>query len=142
LHGVPVLGYRTDDFPAFFARSSGHRIDHRFDEVDQIGQVIDMQRHLELTTGILVANPIPEPDALPAEHIETCIAAACRDAESAGVSGKALTPFLLARVNALTGGASLKANIALIKSNARLAARIAVSMAERHAALSAFADDH
>ncbi len=87
------------------------------------------QRRLALKTGILIANPIPEADALPAEQMETWIAAACRDADSAGVSGKELTPFLLARINELTGGTSLKANIALVKSNAVLAARIAVELA-------------
>jgi pseudouridine-5'-phosphate glycosidase len=128
-HGVPVLGYRTDDFPAFFARSSGEEVDYRFDTPGELAQVIWTQRGLRLETGILIANPIPEPDALPAEQMEAWIAAACRDAGEAGVAGKELTPFLLARINELTGGTSLRANIALVKNNAVLAARVAVELA-------------
>lgn len=128
-HGVPVLGYGTDSFPAFFARSSGAEVDHRFDTAGELARVLWTQRRLRLETGILIANPIPEPDALPAEEMEAWIAAACRDAGEAGVSGKELTPFLLARINELTGGSSLKANIALVKNNAVLAARIAVELA-------------
>lgn len=128
-HGVPVLGYGTDEFPAFFARSSGARVDQRFDTPGELAQVIWTQRRLGLETGILIANPIPERDALPAEQMEAWIAQACREAAAAGVSGKALTPFLLARINELTGGTSLQANIALVKNNAVLAARIAVELA-------------
>ena len=126
--GVPVLGYRTADFPAFFARSSGGKVDHCFDSPDEIARVIWMQRRLGLETGILIANPIPEQDALPAEQMEEWIAAACREARDAGVSGKELTPFLLARINELTGGTSLRANIALVKNNAALAAKVAVAL--------------
>jgi pseudouridine-5'-phosphate glycosidase len=128
-HGVPILGYGTDDFPAFFARSSGEEVDHRFDTPGELAQVIWTQRRLGLETGILIANPIPKPDALPAEQMEAWIAAACRDAGEAGVSGKALTPYLLARINELTGGTSLRANIALVKNNAVLAAKVAVELA-------------
>ncbi len=128
-HGVPVLGYQTDNFPAFFARSSGEKVDHRFDTPRELAEVIDAQRRLGLATGMLIANPIAEEHALAEAEMEARIAAACRDAERAGMSGKALTPFLLARINELTGGASLKANIALVKANAALAARIAVELA-------------
>jgi pseudouridine-5'-phosphate glycosidase len=129
-HGVPVLGYRTDDFPGFLARSSGHKVDHRFDTPGELAYVIDAQRRLPLETGMVIANPIPPDDALPQAEIEAAIAAACRDAESAGIAGKALTPFLLARVNEASGGRSLAANIALVKNNAVLAARIAVELAK------------
>jgi pseudouridine-5'-phosphate glycosidase len=128
--GIPVLGYRTDDFPAFFARTSGHRVDHRFDSPRDLAEVIHAQRWLGLQTGILIANPIPENDALPADEMEATVAAACREAEAAGVSRKALTPFLLDRINAMSGGRSLAANIALVKNNAQLAARIAVELAK------------
>ncbi|MDQ3557737.1 MAG: pseudouridine-5'-phosphate glycosidase, partial [Pseudomonadota bacterium] len=128
-HGVPVLGYRTDDFPAFFARSSGSAVDHRFDTPRELAEVIHAQRQLGLSTGILIANPIAEEHALAEAEMEARIAAACREAERAGVSGKALTPFLLTRINELTSGASLKANIALVKANAALAASIAVELA-------------
>jgi pseudouridine-5'-phosphate glycosidase len=128
--GVPVLGYRTDDFPAFFARSSGHAVDHRFETPGELAAVIDAQRRLGLETGILIANPIPEADALPADEMEATIASACREAETAGISGKALTPFLLDRINAASGGRSLTANVALVKNNARLAAQVAVELAK------------
>jgi len=124
-HGVPVLGYGTDAFPAFYARSSGHKLDHRFDTPEALAEVIRAERQLGSESGILVANPIPEADALPAEEIETAIAAAAREAEAEGVAQKALTPFLLGRVHALSGGRSLKPNIALVENNAALGARIA-----------------
>ena len=131
--GVPVLGYGTDEFPAFFARGSGHKLDHRADTPGEVAEVVWLHRRLQLPSAILVANPPPEADALPAAEIEERIAAACREAEAAGISQKALTPYLLDRIGALTGGASLAANIALVKSNARLAAEIAVELAERRA---------
>jgi pseudouridine-5'-phosphate glycosidase len=128
--GVPVVGYGTDEFPAFFARSSGHKIDHRFDDAAEIAALIRMERKLGSRSGILIANPIPEEHALPAAEIEERIAAAVKDAERAGVSQKAVTPYLLARINELTGGKSLTANIALVKNSAALAAEIAVALAE------------
>jgi pseudouridine-5'-phosphate glycosidase len=128
--GVPVLGYRTDEFPAFLARSSGHKVDHRFDTPGELAEVIHAQRRLRLDTGIVIANPIPVEHALPEPAMEAAIAAACRDAEAAGVFGKALTPFLLTRVNDVSGGRSLAANIALVKNNAALAARVAVELAK------------
>jgi pseudouridine-5'-phosphate glycosidase len=127
--GVPVLGYRTDAFPAFFSRDSGYRVDRRFDTPRALAQVIRVHRQLGLQGGIVIANPVPEADALPAAAIEACIEAACREAEAAGITGKALTPYLLARLNALTAGQSLRANIALIRNNAALAAQIAVEFA-------------
>ena len=126
--GVPVLGYRTNEFPAFFARTSGHPVDYRFDTPGELAKVIATHRALGLRGGIVIANPIPEADAIPADAIEVRIVEACRDAEAAGVSRKDLTPFLLERINNLTGGASLKANIALVKNNAALAARIAIEL--------------
>jgi pseudouridine-5'-phosphate glycosidase len=126
--GVPVLGYGTDEFPAFFARTSGHKVDYRFDSPRELARVIATQRALGLQGGILIANPIPEADALPAEEIEAHIAEAVRDAEAAGISRKDLTPFVLERIAQRTGGRSLKANIALVKNNASLAARIALEL--------------
>ena len=123
--GVPVLGYRTDVFPAFFSRHSSHKVDSRFDSPRALAEVVLAQRQLGLQSGILIANPIPEADTLPADDIEARIATACREAEAAGVSRKDLTPYLLARINELTGGRSLKANIALVKNNAALAAQVA-----------------
>jgi len=127
-NGVPVLGYGTDEFPAFWARRSGHKVDHRFDNPADLARVIALQASLGLG-GVLIANPIPEADALDATEIEARIAAAVADAERQGVSRKALTPFLLQRIFELTGGKSLIANIALVENNARVAAQIAVALA-------------
>jgi len=129
--GVPVLGYRTDEFPAFFAISSGFPVDQRFDEVADIAKVIKLQKALGMG-GILVANPIPEADALDGGIIEKRIAQAIKDAGEQGIERKALTPYLLQRIFELSEGKSLKANIALIKNNARLAAQIALSLSGRN----------
>jgi pseudouridylate synthase len=128
--GVPVLGYRTDDFPAFWTRSSGRRADRRYDSPEAIAAVIDMQVSLGLG-GVLVANPIPETAALDPQDIEATIAAAIRDAEAEGIGQNALTPYLLKRIFELTEGRSLVANIALVEHNAAVAAQIAVALAAR-----------
>ncbi|MCZ4347657.1 pseudouridine-5'-phosphate glycosidase [Devosia neptuniae] len=127
-NGVPVLGYGTDEFPAFWARQSGHKVDHRFDDAADIAKVIAHQVALGMG-GVLVANPIPEADALEPAAIEARIAEAIAGAEAEGVSRKDLTPFLLKRIFELTDGKSLVANIALVENNAKVAARIAVALA-------------
>lgn len=127
-NGVPVLGYGTDDFPAFWARQSGYPVDHRFDDVTDIARVIAHQTALGMG-GVLIANPIPAADALEPAAIEARIAEAIAGAEAEGVSRKALTPFLLKRIFELTDGKSLVANIALVENNAKVAARIAVALA-------------
>ena len=127
-NGVPVLGYGTDEFPAFWARQSGFPVDHRFDDVADIARVIANQVALGMG-GVLVANPIPEADALDPAAIELRIAEAIAGAESEGVSRKALTPFLLKRIFELTDGKSLVSNIALVENNAMVAAQIAVALA-------------
>jgi pseudouridine-5'-phosphate glycosidase len=129
-NGVPVLGYGTDAFPAFWVRESGHRVDHRFENVADIAKVVALQVDLGLG-GVLVANPIPHADALDADVIEARIAEAIGHAEAEGVGRKELTPFLLKRIFELTEGKSLVANIALVENNARVAAQIAVAMAAR-----------
>jgi pseudouridine-5'-phosphate glycosidase len=128
-NGVPVLGYKADAFPAFWARESGHKVDHRFDSADEIARVIALQTALGMG-GVLVANPIPEDAALDAGSIEARIAEAIKGAEAEGVSRKDLTPFLLKRIFELTGGKSLVANIALVENNAAVAAQIAVALAK------------
>ena len=128
-NGVPVLGFGTDVFPAFFARDSGHPVDHRFDRVEDIAAVILTQRRLGMPGGVLIANPIPEADALDGALIEARIAEAVAQANAQGVSRKALTPFLLQRLFEMTDGRSLAANIALVRNNARVAAAIAVALA-------------
>lgn len=129
-NGVPVIGYGTDDFPAFWARKSGQKVDHRFDNVGDIARVVGMQADLGMG-GVLIANPIPEADELDAASIEARIAEAIRGAEAEGVSRKELTPFLLKRIFELTEGKSLVANIALVENNAKVAAQIAVALAGR-----------
>tara|TARA_R110002020_G_scaffold14227_19_gene50531 strand:- start:902 stop:1825 length:924 start_codon:yes stop_codon:yes gene_type:complete len=131
-NGVPVLGFGTDDFPAFWARQSGFPVDHRFDDVADIAAVIANQIALNMG-GVLVANPIPVGDELDPAAIEARIAEAIAGAEAEGVSRKALTPFLLKRIFELTDGKSLVANIALVENNAKVAAQIAVALAARAA---------
>lgn len=127
--GVPVLGFGTDDFPAFWARKSGGKVDHRVADGPAAAKVIALQFALGLG-GVLVANPIPESAALDAGEIETRIAAAIKDAEAQGVGRKELTPFLLKRILELTDGKSLVANIALVENNARVASEIAVALSK------------
>jgi pseudouridine-5'-phosphate glycosidase len=129
-NGVPVLGFGTDEFPAFFARESGHPVDHRFDTPEDVADVILLQQRLGMKNGVLIANPIPKADALDAKAIEARIALAIAEANAKGVTRKALTPFLLQRLFELTDGESLAANIALVKNNALIGAHIAVALAK------------
>jgi pseudouridylate synthase len=128
-HGVPVLGYRTNRLPAFFTRDSGLELDARLEEPADIARVMKAQWALGFNGGMVVANPIPAEYALPEETVNRAIEQALADAQAQGLSGKAVTPFLLARVNALTGGVSLAGNIQLVLNNARLAAAVAVAYA-------------
>ena len=130
--GVPVLGYRTQAFPAFFTRDSGARLDFSCESPAEIAEVIATHRALGFRSGILVANPIPEAAALDPALIEGRIAAALAEAGAKGIAGKAVTPYLLGRVLELTEGRSLAANIALVRNNARLAAEIAAALAARN----------
>ena len=126
-HGVPVIGYRTDRLPAFYTRDSGLGVDVRIDEPDEIARVMKAKWTLGLTGGLVVANPIPEAFELTRERIDDATEQALGEARAQNVAGSALTPFLLARINALTEGGSLRSNIELVRNNARLAARIAVA---------------
>jgi pseudouridine-5'-phosphate glycosidase len=128
--GVPVIGYGTDDFPAFWTRSSGLRADHRLDTAEAVADFLETQFTLGLG-GVLIGNPIPQADAMDPAYIGAMIEQALADADAAGISGKATTPYLLRRIFELTGGKSLVANIALVKNNARVAAEIAVALAAR-----------
>jgi pseudouridylate synthase len=125
---VPVYAYRSDDFPAFYTRSSGLKADHRFEAPEEIARAIRLHKALGTGTGIVIANPIPEADALDPAFIDGAIADAVAEAARKGIARKELTPFLLARINELSGGRSLIANIALVKNNAALAARIAAAL--------------
>jgi pseudouridine-5'-phosphate glycosidase len=125
--GVAVVGYRTDEFPAFYARSSGFKLEHRCDGLLDLARMIRLQREIG-PGGLLIANPIPQDHALEEAAIERRIAEAVAEAKTQGVGKKEATPFLLKRVVELTGGQSLEANIALIKNNAILAAQTAVEL--------------
>ncbi len=127
--GVPVLGYQTDEFPAFYTRRSGFRVDYQIDTPGAVARLLQTKWELGLQGGVIVANPVPEAYQLDAVVIEQAIAAALADAGHAGVKGKAVTPFLLARVEQLTSGQSLAANIELVCNNARLVGEIAKQMA-------------
>ena len=128
--GVPVVGYRTDDFPAFFTRSSGFAAPLRCDEPAEIAAMMHTMSQLGLTSAISVANPVPVEDEVPAERIDSVIAQALAEAEAQGVHGKDVTPYLLGRIVELTEGESLRANIALVFNNARLGAAIATAYCE------------
>jgi len=128
--GVPVVGFGTDAFPAFYVRDSGFPVDHRFDSANEIAEMLALQWELNMG-GVLVANPIPQEFEMDAEAIEARIQEAISQAEQQNVSRKDLTPFLLQRIFELTEGKSLVANIALVKNNAAVAAKIAVALALR-----------
>lgn len=124
--GVPVLGWRHDDFPAFYTRSSGLPVPHRVESADEVAGVF--ANLTRAASGVLVAVPIPEPDALDAAELDRVLAGALADAEQQGVVGAAVTPFVLGRIAAATDGRSVPANLALAENNARVAAEIAVAI--------------
>lgn len=126
--GVPVIGYRTDTLPAFYSRDSAYPVDQKFDQAEEIAQALQIQWSLGLA-GVLVVNPIPADYAMDREQVEGLIADACQAAELAGISGKDLTPWLLARLEQSTAGGSVQANIALLMNNVRLGAQIATAFA-------------
>ncbi len=125
--GVPVVGYQTHDFPAFYSRRSGLKTDYRFDAPLPLAQMLHTHWRLGLG-GVVVANPVPEPDEIPAEKIEAAIGIALAEAEAKGIKGKEVTPFLLARMEALTQGESLVSNVALVLNNARLGGALAAAL--------------
>lgn len=128
--GVTVLGYQTDDFPAFYTRSSGYPVDVRANSPAAAAEVIGTRRRLGLPGGVLVCCPVPEEAALPGPEVEGYLARALAEAEAAGVRGREITPFLLGRLVDLSGGRTLAANLALVKRNAAVAAAIALALSE------------
>lgn len=126
--GVPVIGYGSAEMAAFYSRSSGLPADVQVDTPGQVAQIIRARRELGLGTGLLVTVPVPAEDEIPPGEIGVAIAQATRDAEEEGISGAALTPFVLARLAELTAGRSVQTNISLLHNNARVAARIAVAL--------------
>ncbi len=125
--GVAICGYRCDEFPAFYARSSGVRLDHRCDGLHDLARMVRLQREIG-PGGLLIANPIPEDKALDAHAIEARIAEAVAEAKAQGIAKKDVTPFLLGRIVELTEGRSLEANMALVENNTILAAQVAVEL--------------
>ncbi len=129
---VPVLGLRTDEFPAFYTRTSGLPIEHVMEDEAAVARAIESHRKLGLRTAVLVCNPPPREAEMASDEVAGLIETAVADAESEGVTGKALTPWLLARLAEASGGATVKTNVALLESNVRAAARIAVALREGH----------
>ena len=126
--GVPVIGYGTDELPAFYSRSSGLPVDARADTPEQVAAIVRARRALGLYGGELVAVPVPAADELPRAEAEAAIAQATQLADESGVTGAAVTPFILAKIAELTNGRSKRANVALLLNNARVAARIAQAL--------------
>ncbi|HND47170.1 MAG TPA: pseudouridine-5'-phosphate glycosidase [Anaerolineales bacterium] len=129
--GVPVIGYKTDEFPAFYSRESGLNVSARLDSPEEIAEFAKAHWSLGLRSAILVTNPVPEADAISKSEMEPMIAQASAEAVEKGIHGQALTPFLLGRISELTKGKSLKTNLALLLNNARLAGEIANQMYTR-----------
>lgn len=129
--GVPVIGYQTDELPAFFARNSGLPVSTRLDSPGEIAALIAAQQLLGLENGILVTVPVPSAEAYDAAQAEAIIARATEEAEAANIRGAATTPWLLARIAELSGGETVQANVALLRNNGRVAAEIAVALASQ-----------
>jgi len=129
--GVPVLAYGSDEFPSFYSRSSGHAAPMRVDSPADVAAVMAAKWALGIAGGVVVANPIPEADEIPADEIGGIIEQALADMGARGIHGKDATPYLLGRIVEITGGASLTANIALVRANARLGAAVAQEYAAR-----------
>jgi pseudouridine-5'-phosphate glycosidase len=126
--GAPVIGYQTDELPAFYSRSSGLKLDLRADNARQIAKIALAHWRMGFSTGALVVVPVPAEDEVPANEIKNVIDEALDAAAREGVAGRNVTPFLLSRIAAMTGGRALRANIALLKNNARIAGAIAVAL--------------
>ncbi len=122
--GVPVFGFGTSEFPAFYRRSSGLPVDAMFEDLPALARAVRAHFDLAFGTGVVVANPIPEADELAAELYETALATALSEADARGIRGRAVTPFLLERIRVLTGGSSVRANVALLRHNASVAAAL------------------
>ena len=123
--GVPVIGYRTDEFPAFYTTTSGCLVQSRINTTEEIARCMKVKWELGLEGGMVIANPVLREDAMDEEVIEEAITKSLKEASEKGIDGKALTPFLLERISQLTDGESLKTNIALVCNNALVGAKIA-----------------
>ena len=126
--GVPVIGYQTEELPAFYTRTSGFKVDYRLDTPQELAEAFAAKRALGLKGGMLVTNPIPQEYSMNPEEINGVIARAVEEARGLGIHGKETTPFLLAKIKDITGGSSLKSNIQLVYNNAALAAKTAKAL--------------
>jgi pseudouridylate synthase len=124
-HGISVLGWKCDDFPAFYSTSSGLPVDQRVESAEQVAAVLDARDELGLSHSVLVTAPVPEEFAFDRDEIESILADALASADAEGVTGKQITPFLLSKMSDASGGRTLAANIALLENNALIAAEIA-----------------
>ena len=128
--GVPLLGYGTDEFPAFYSRTSGVAVPHRVETSTEVASIVGAMRRAGERGGVVVANPIPESAEIPSREIDPVIATALADAAAVGVTGPGVTPFVLEAISVATAGRSIPANLALAEHNAGVAADIAVALAE------------
>lgn len=126
--GVPVVGYKTNTFPSFYARESAFEVDFRMDSPEEVAQMLKTKWELELNGGAIIANPVPEESAMNYEEIESYITKALEEAKTKNITGKDVTPFLLDRIKTLTEGKSLETNIALVYHNAEVAGKIAKAL--------------
>ena len=129
-HGVPVIGYQTEELPAFYTRKSGFKVDYRLDTPEQLAQAFHVKQELGLRGGMLVTNPIPEQYSMDADVINKAINEAVEEAKEQGIHGKATTPFLLAKIKDITGGSSLAANVQLVYNNAKRATATVCELAK------------
>jgi pseudouridylate synthase len=127
-HGVPIVGYKTSEFPSFYARESGYGVDFHLDEAAQVARMLRAKWELGLSGGAVIANPVPAESAMDHLEIEGVIQQALAEAKDQNITGKKVTPFLLSRIKQLTEGRSLETNIALVYHNAQVAAQIAVAL--------------
>lgn len=128
-YGVPVVGFQTEEFPAFYTRRSGLPVDYRMDTPEELAYALRVKWDTGIQGGVVIANPIPKSHAMNRESVEQAIEQAIHDADAQEIKGKALTPFLLTRIEQLTSGVSLQANKALVQNNAALAAKVATAYA-------------
>jgi pseudouridine-5'-phosphate glycosidase len=128
--GVPVIGFRTEEMPAFYTIKSGFKVDYRLDSPGEIASALNCKWNLGLNGGVIIANPIPEEYSMDYDTITATINNAVQEAAKKGIKGKAITPFLLSRIKELTNGESLNSNIQLVYNNAKLATQIACELAK------------
>ncbi|KGG79543.1 pseudouridine-5'-phosphate glycosidase [Caloranaerobacter azorensis H53214] len=129
-HGVPVIGYNTDEFPAFYTRKSGFKVDYRVDSVNELAEIIKIKWDLKLNGGLVIGNPIPEEYEMDYDMINKAIDDAIIEANKRGIRGKDVTPFLLSKIKQITEGKSLESNIQLVYNNAVVGSKVAVELSK------------